>query len=193
MISIIAFALVIGAGVLVAQISQRIRLRRQRQAAEAASKTLLEQINKLKMLRYCVSEHCPHCIRLPRPEDCDACLFARKCDQRVHHPCEEGNCQGTAEMDCAICLADFLDGDALRLLPCRHIFHAACADKWLARPGDGDPSCPKCKRVAFRMGGGESAHRQLWRARVASVAPEATAHEPERNEEPAVPDNAFTV
>ncbi|KAJ6308716.1 hypothetical protein OIU76_018321 [Salix suchowensis] len=40
---------------------------------------------------------------------------------------------------CAICLADFTDGDKLRVLPeCNHRFHADCIDKWLLSHS----SCP---------------------------------------------------
>jgi len=43
---------------------------------------------------------------------------------------------------CAICLADFTDGDKIRVLPkCNHRFHADCIDKWLLSHS----SCPTCR------------------------------------------------
>ncbi|CAD6252226.1 unnamed protein product [Miscanthus lutarioriparius] len=38
-----------------------------------------------------------------------------------------------AAAECAICLAEFADGDAVRVMPaCRHGFHARCIERWLA-------------------------------------------------------------
>ncbi|KAF4652499.1 hypothetical protein FOL46_009703 [Perkinsus olseni] len=43
---------------------------------------------------------------------------------------------------CMICLNDFSPSDPpLRVLPCSHVFHAACIDEWLRRNTD----CPICK------------------------------------------------
>ncbi|ETM97268.1 hypothetical protein PPTG_20392 [Phytophthora nicotianae INRA-310] len=42
---------------------------------------------------------------------------------------------------CPICLIDFEDGEDVRNLPCKHIFHVACIDEWLKR----NTSCPMCK------------------------------------------------
>jgi hypothetical protein len=43
---------------------------------------------------------------------------------------------------CAVCLAEFRDGETLRLLPrCAHAFHRACIDTWLRA----HVNCPLCR------------------------------------------------
>ncbi|KAJ8646118.1 hypothetical protein MRB53_007866 [Persea americana] len=46
--------------------------------------------------------------------------------------------------DCPICLAEFADGDEVRVLPqCSHEFHAACVDMWLGAHS----SFPTCRQI----------------------------------------------
>ncbi|XP_047341816.1 receptor homology region, transmembrane domain- and RING domain-containing protein 2-like [Impatiens glandulifera] len=52
---------------------------------------------------------------------------------------------------CAICLEDYTVGEKLRVLPCRHKFHASCVDAWLTT---WRTFCPVCKRDA-RTGTGD--------------------------------------
>jgi hypothetical protein len=43
---------------------------------------------------------------------------------------------------CRICHDDYSSGDILVRLPCGHIFHKACAQKWL---GEETATCPVCR------------------------------------------------
>lgn len=46
------------------------------------------------------------------------------------------------ERDCAVCLAEFQEGDELRVLPkCSHAFHVPCIDTWLSS----HTTCPLCR------------------------------------------------
>lgn len=45
--------------------------------------------------------------------------------------------------ECAICLLEFADGDAIRVLPnCSHGFHVGCIDLWISFR----QSCPTCRK-----------------------------------------------
>jgi len=47
-----------------------------------------------------------------------------------------------AQLECAICLSDFVKGDKVRVLPCCHIFHLDEVDEWLIQR---KKLCPVCK------------------------------------------------
>lgn len=48
--------------------------------------------------------------------------------------------------ECCICLAKYIDKEEVRQLPCFHVFHLKCVDKWLAITS----SCPLCKQQLQR-------------------------------------------
>uniref|UniRef100_A0A453TCL7 RING-type E3 ubiquitin transferase n=3 Tax=Aegilops tauschii TaxID=37682 RepID=A0A453TCL7_AEGTS len=49
---------------------------------------------------------------------------------------------GCSSSECAICLAEFTEGEGLRVLPrCGHRFHVACVDAWLRTCA----TCPSCR------------------------------------------------
>lgn len=47
-----------------------------------------------------------------------------------------------SQVECAICLSDFVKGDTVRILPCHHIFHLDEVDAWLIHR---KKLCPICK------------------------------------------------
>ncbi|KAJ2399766.1 hypothetical protein GGI23_002452 [Coemansia sp. RSA 2559] len=46
-------------------------------------------------------------------------------------------------LECAICLEEINEGEVIRKLPCPHVFHSACIDRWLLSQSS---VCPLCKR-----------------------------------------------
>jgi len=62
---------------------------------------------------------------------------------------EDADLQGQEfESLCSICLGEFSPAEQLGRLPCRHVFHAACLDKWLRSKRFGDRAgCPfRCQQ-----------------------------------------------
>ena len=51
------------------------------------------------------------------------------------------NVKAGEEDKCTICITEFNDGEELRKLPCKHIFHPQCVDTWLVQ----NSHCPVCK------------------------------------------------
>lgn len=44
--------------------------------------------------------------------------------------------------ECCICLAQYREKEEVRQLPCTHMFHLKCVDRWLRIIS----SCPLCKQ-----------------------------------------------
>ncbi|KAL5501365.1 hypothetical protein ACEPAH_8625 [Sanghuangporus vaninii] len=74
-----------------------------------------------------------------------------QCKPSTSHDEEEGDGGDTrsvnppwfdAQTECAICLNDFMRGDRVRVLPCKHIFHLDEVDEWLIHR---KKLCPVCK------------------------------------------------
>ncbi|CAL1391846.1 unnamed protein product [Linum trigynum] len=49
--------------------------------------------------------------------------------------------------ECAVCLSKVEQGDEIRELPCRHVFHKVCLDRWCQSSFTRrQPTCPLCRR-----------------------------------------------
>jgi len=48
----------------------------------------------------------------------------------------------SSDNTCSICMDEFLDDDFVRKVPCEHIFHRPCIDKWLLTE---NVKCPVCR------------------------------------------------
>ncbi|KAG5077511.1 hypothetical protein JHK82_056206 [Glycine max] len=60
-----------------------------------------------------------------------------------HHHAGAG---GHDHHPCVVCQATFEDGDQVRMLPCRHVFHRRCFDGWLHHYKF---NCPLCRSPLF--------------------------------------------
>ncbi|KAH7422773.1 hypothetical protein KP509_12G024800 [Ceratopteris richardii] len=61
---------------------------------------------------------------------------------RVHKKSSTFNSSVDQYAECYICLAEYEDGDHIRVLPCCHGFHRSCVDKWLK---ESHRVCPLCR------------------------------------------------
>jgi hypothetical protein len=57
----------------------------------------------------------------------------------THPPAHGDGGANTESLQCVICTEDFVVGDDIRRLPCRHFFHLPCIDPWLV---ERSPTCP---------------------------------------------------
>lgn len=73
----------------------------------------------------------PH--RRPKTQVAHVCSLLRRLP--VHAVVE-----GAGGNQCSICLEPMAVGAEVRTLPCMHVFHRGCIDRWLEDPGG--PRCP---------------------------------------------------
>ncbi|KAJ2812356.1 hypothetical protein H4S07_001459 [Coemansia furcata] len=96
------------------------------------------------------AQSCPH-LPLPRTDDglglhrVSSVLHHCKPGQMAEEPSSAMNDNGWGEntLECAICLDEIHAGHVIRNLPCPHVFHAECIDRWLLCQSS---TCPLCKR-----------------------------------------------
>ncbi|EKD15644.1 uncharacterized protein L3040_006008 [Drepanopeziza brunnea f. sp. 'multigermtubi'] len=69
-------------------------------------------------------------------------IAADKIIPEIRHPVKEEPEQRQPGFECAICIADFVENEEVRLLPCSHTFHPACVDPWLLNVSG---TCPICR------------------------------------------------
>jgi hypothetical protein len=78
---------------------------------------------------------------LERPEAAECSTELRDGELPVARYGEQ--CGVEQERCCVFCLSGIEEGDEVRVLRCRHLFHRRCLDRWLAaRPG---ATCPLCR------------------------------------------------
>ncbi|CAN1344912.1 E3 ubiquitin-protein ligase RHA2A [Linum perenne] len=68
-----------------------------------------------------------------------------------------------SEEECSVCLSDFVAGEDVRELGCKHSFHKGCVDTWLFRDDrKWVVTCPLCRSgvVSPPGGGGERRLRE---------------------------------
>ncbi|KAM9265450.1 E3 ubiquitin-protein ligase RNF13-like [Morus bassanus] len=62
--------------------------------------------------------------------------------------------QGDKYETCVICMAEYKEGDCLKILSCSHAYHSACVDSWFhTQPRK--KTCPFCKQVVNTYGQGD--------------------------------------
>lgn len=54
---------------------------------------------------------------------------------------------------CEICFEGYVTGNIVRTIPCRHVFHQSCIDRWLLLQKS---TCPVCGKAAFSEIGNEA-------------------------------------
>ncbi|KZV57951.1 hypothetical protein F511_12107 [Dorcoceras hygrometricum] len=98
------------------------------------AEALFEVLNEIHHQSLSLSESL---LPLPAPESL-VDTFPLKYHEKVKNiDLDPSNVQ-----QCYICLADYEDGDRLRVLPCNHEYHVPCIDKWLKEI---NRVCPLCR------------------------------------------------
>ncbi|XP_067933270.1 E3 ubiquitin-protein ligase ARK2C-like [Watersipora subatra] len=70
-------------------------------------------------------------------ETIDRTTFAHRYNQRVASDMDDGS----SDDKCTICISEYKTGEHVRRLPCLHLFHRDCIDRWL----NSNKRCPMCR------------------------------------------------
>ncbi|XP_067933277.1 E3 ubiquitin-protein ligase Arkadia-like [Watersipora subatra] len=70
-------------------------------------------------------------------ETIDRLTFAHRYSQRVASDSDDGS----SDDKCTICISEYNTGEHVRRLPCLHLFHRDCIDRWL----NSNKRCPMCR------------------------------------------------
>ncbi|XP_022217499.1 RING finger protein 11 isoform X2 [Drosophila obscura] len=70
----------------------------------------------------------------------DQVKLAKRIGLMQHLPIGTYDGSSKKSRECVICMAEFCVDEAVRYLPCMHIYHVNCIDDWLMR----SLTCPSC-------------------------------------------------
>ncbi|XP_062474621.1 E3 ubiquitin-protein ligase RNF13-like [Pezoporus occidentalis] len=62
--------------------------------------------------------------------------------------------KGDKHETCVICMAEYKEGDRLKILSCSHAYHSVCIDTWF-HTLSGKKTCPFCKQLVNTCGQGD--------------------------------------
>jgi hypothetical protein len=71
---------------------------------------------------------------------CSKIFFEKKNSNKLKLP-RYSKIKKNETFTCSICLEESVPGTYKRQLPCSHVFHKKCVDKWIAK----DNTCPICR------------------------------------------------
>jgi len=93
-----------------------------------------------------------------------------------------------AEAECCICLDYYHSGDAVVKLPCGHVFHHSCLERWLLQAqAFRDRACPLCKADPLVMRPGEAQRPKAPRSTIPPLQSTAESTDESDMEAPATP------
>nr|GMD75349.1 E3 ubiquitin-protein ligase RLIM-like [Ipomoea batatas] len=111
------------------------------------AEALFEVLNEMDPLSLSLSM-----VSLPAPESVVDSFQVKSYSKN------EGFAIGNDVTQCNICLADYEEGDEIRVLPCHHEFHMQCVDKWLKEIHGVCPLCRGDVRLQGSTSNAEGVH-----------------------------------
>ncbi|CAN6727759.1 unnamed protein product [Malus baccata var. baccata] len=82
-------------------------------------------------------------------------------NRHLSYPYDRDDAVATArDCNCVVCLCTLGDGEQVRMLQCRHVFHKHCFDSWLDHLNF---NCPLCRSPVVHRDGVVLTRRQLSR------------------------------